>query len=199
MPKVVDHYERKKTIAETCIRMIYKTGIEKTTLRAIAHEVGYSLGSVQYYFPKQADLFSFTIQMLYEKTDERVNNVVLERKSTIENAVSMLTQYVQIENEEQRIENNVWVKFVLMSEKQPEFKEMKERYATMCYRFVEDVLTMLEADGRLAEGKTGQSELENLTTFMNGIVFHTIIFPESYDEDDVKKQIRSYLDRICLP
>ncbi|GAK05600.1 HTH-type transcriptional regulator PksA [Geomicrobium sp. JCM 19037] len=199
MPKVVDHYERKKIIAEACIRMIDKTGVEKTTLREIAREVGYSLGSVQYYFPKQEDLFSFTIQMLYERTAERINNVVLEGNTTIENAVSMLTQYVQIENEEQRIENNVWVKFVLVSEKQREYKEMKDRYVAMCYRFVEDALNMLEAGHCLADGESKQSELENLTIFMNGIVFHTIIFPESYDEDHVKKQIRSYLDRICRP
>lgn len=55
MPKMMNHDERKVLDAEAAFRTIKQHGIENTTLRKVAEEAGFSLGSIQY-FPTQRDL-----------------------------------------------------------------------------------------------------------------------------------------------
>ncbi|TFJ93505.1 TetR/AcrR family transcriptional regulator [Lentibacillus salicampi] len=197
MPKRVNHRERKEKIAEATLKMIYQEGIEKATLREIAKEVGLSLGSVQYYFPRQKDLYEFTMESLYRRTEARIGNVILDDQTAFENAVSMLSQLVQVKNPQQRIENDIWAQLNLMPNKSPEYSQLKNRYRESYTAFVTRAVTILKENDDLLNKDHVEDETKTLAIFIDGLMFETVIYPEIYDEQAVEKQIREYLYKIC--
>src|SRR5699024_10360423 len=70
MTKKINHIKRKYRIVEAAFHVIYHSGFEKTTLRKIAQKAGLSLGSVQYFFPKQKDIYLFAMDVIYKRFEE---------------------------------------------------------------------------------------------------------------------------------
>lgn len=50
MPKIVDHEQRRREIAQAAVRVVERKGLERATVREIAQEAGYSTGVLAHYF-----------------------------------------------------------------------------------------------------------------------------------------------------
>ncbi len=61
MPKVVNHQERRQTIAEAVVRLVSAKGVEAASLRAVAAEAGVSMGAVQHYFTTTDEMLLFAL------------------------------------------------------------------------------------------------------------------------------------------
>ncbi|MET8762334.1 TetR/AcrR family transcriptional regulator, partial [Lentzea sp. NPDC004782] len=86
MPKVVDHEERRRELAEAVWRIVRRDGIDHASVRAVAAESGWSSGSLRRYFPTQDSLLGFAMELTYrrfiarlEKIDTSVGNRELVR------------------------------------------------------------------------------------------------------------------------
>ena len=49
MPKIVDHDERRRGIAEAVLRLVAREGVRGATLRSVAEEAGWSTGMLNHY------------------------------------------------------------------------------------------------------------------------------------------------------
>lgn len=56
MPKVVDHEERRRQLADAALGLVARGGVTALTNRALAAESGWSTGVVNHYFDTAADL-----------------------------------------------------------------------------------------------------------------------------------------------
>jgi AcrR family transcriptional regulator len=66
VPKVVDRAERKRTIAESLLRLVAREGIEKVSVRTVAAEAGMSAGAVQKYFATKEDMLAVAFELTGE-------------------------------------------------------------------------------------------------------------------------------------
>ncbi len=73
MPKIVDHDERRERIVEIVAEMLATVGAEKTTIREIARQSGYSRGFIEHYFHNKEELISKTIRWINERSLERAD------------------------------------------------------------------------------------------------------------------------------
>ena len=80
MPKIVDHDERRERIVEIVADMLATVGAEKTTIREIARQSGYSRGFIEHYFQNKEELISKTIRWINKRSLGRVD-AALEGKS----------------------------------------------------------------------------------------------------------------------
>jgi AcrR family transcriptional regulator len=80
MPKIVDHDERRERIVEIVAEMLATVGAEKTTIREIARQSGYSRGFIEHYFHNKEELITKTIRWINERSLARAD-VALEGKS----------------------------------------------------------------------------------------------------------------------
>ncbi|MFT4519849.1 MAG: AcrR family transcriptional regulator [Halioglobus sp.] len=80
MPKIVDHDERRERIVEIVAEMLATVGAEKTTIREIARQSGYSRGFIEHYFHNKEELIAKTIRWINERSLARAD-VSLEGKS----------------------------------------------------------------------------------------------------------------------
>ncbi|MDF2713560.1 MAG: transcriptional regulator, TetR family protein [Paenibacillus sp.] len=61
MPKVVDHEQKRKLIAESAWRINESKGIEHASIRAVAANAGLSPGALRHYFSTQDELLLFIV------------------------------------------------------------------------------------------------------------------------------------------
>lgn len=73
MPKIVDHDERREKIVEIVAGMLATVGAERTTIREIARQSGYSRGFIEHYFHNKEELISKTIRWINERSLARVD------------------------------------------------------------------------------------------------------------------------------
>ncbi|ALX48574.1 TetR/AcrR family transcriptional regulator [Lentibacillus amyloliquefaciens] len=198
MPKKIDHAERKDQIIEAMFRIIHHSGFENATLRQIAKEADLSLGSVQHFFPKQKDIYMLAMDVIYERFEERMQNVIQENEGAFKNAVRMIKQIVQANTEEERMENDIWMKFSIMATMNPEYHETKESLREVNLNFAKDVLKMLYENAYIKDPVNIDDSANSLTIFIHGLVFESVIYANLYNAQVIETEIREYLRRICI-
>ncbi|MFI6395815.1 TetR/AcrR family transcriptional regulator [Nonomuraea sp. NPDC050540] len=72
MPKWVDHDERRRHIAEAVLSIAGRDGLDRATLRDVAHQARISLGSVQHYFHTKDDMLRYVVGYLGEQVTARI-------------------------------------------------------------------------------------------------------------------------------
>ncbi len=76
MPKVVDHEERRRNIAEAVYRLIGANGMDAVSLRDVAQEAGVSMGAVQHYFKTKDDMLLFALGYMRERVLPRLQSAL---------------------------------------------------------------------------------------------------------------------------
>lgn len=72
MPKVVDHDERRRMIAEAVRRIAADRGLEAVTLGEVAAEAGISKGLVQHYFSTKDEMLRYATSTLRRQVERRI-------------------------------------------------------------------------------------------------------------------------------
>ncbi|AXF57186.1 TetR/AcrR family transcriptional regulator [Salicibibacter kimchii] len=197
MPKKINHAERKNQIVEATFRIIHYLGFENTTLREIAKEANLSLGSVQHFFPKQKDIYMFAMDVIHQRFQERMEKVVQVDNWTFEDAVRMIKQIVQVNTEEERIENDIWIKFSMMATMNQDYHEQKNKFREVNFNFAEDILINLHKNGYIETSINMKEQANALIIFIHGLVFESVIYADLYNNQVVEKEIREYLQKTC--
>jgi AcrR family transcriptional regulator len=71
MPKDVDHDERREELIEAVWRVIARDGMERTTIRTIASETGWSTGVLAHYFTDKDDILGSALLLMYDRIAAR--------------------------------------------------------------------------------------------------------------------------------
>ncbi|MGM8366384.1 TetR/AcrR family transcriptional regulator [Virgibacillus sp. W0181] len=197
MPKIIDHYERKTQIVEATFDVIYHYGFERTTLREIAKKAGLSLGSVQHFFPKQKDIYTYAMDVIFQRFEQRMEQVEQVDEDVFDNAVHLAKQIVQVHTDVERMENDIWVKFTLMATMNPEYQELKENYRKVNFNFAKKIINMLYHNGYLASTINVEYKAHSLIIFITGLTFESVIYSHFYNHQVVEQKVREYLTSIC--
>lgn len=75
MPKIVDHEDRRREIAELTVRVLRRDGREGATVRRIAKEGGFSTGSLRPYFSGQDELIAFAFQWMADRSFAELDEI----------------------------------------------------------------------------------------------------------------------------
>src|SRR3954463_15893549 len=72
MPKQVDHEQRRRVLAEAVFAVIGTRGFEAVSLRDVAEQAGFSMGTVQHYFPAKQQMLLFALGHMRERVLARL-------------------------------------------------------------------------------------------------------------------------------
>ncbi|MEU8889460.1 TetR/AcrR family transcriptional regulator [Streptomyces sp. NPDC048442] len=72
MPKVVDHEDRKRRLAEAVWALTLQDGLEGVTLRKVAAEAGVSMGQVQHYHASREELVRDAVRRAVAALNARI-------------------------------------------------------------------------------------------------------------------------------
>ncbi|MBP2243333.1 AcrR family transcriptional regulator [Cytobacillus eiseniae] len=197
MPKIVDHDKRKELIADAMMTIIRRVGLEKTTVRRIAEEAGLSMGSVQYYFPAQHDLYIFAMELLIKRLEDRVKNAMKEDTPVIEAVSAVLMQLIPYYDEDHQIECEAWLVFSLMALRDPTLEALSRSMYKSVRELISQLLTLLHEEGMLEESFDLNIGVIGLHALIDGMTTQSILYQKLFNEEKIDLQIKGYIQSIC--
>jgi AcrR family transcriptional regulator len=73
VPKVVDHEQRRRELADAVWRVIVRDGVAEVSIRSVAAASGWSSGALRHYFATRAELMAFACEQVIEQVTGRVS------------------------------------------------------------------------------------------------------------------------------
>lgn len=195
MPKIVDHDEKRKQIAEAAWNIIRKEGVEKASIRRVAAEAGMSSGALRHYFSTQDEMLLFIMNYYLEEGKKRSQN-----KEWSENPVQaveeVLLELVPLD-EEKKIETSVWWILALRSLTSDTIKDKKDEMTDGTYELANSMIEILALKGVLSDSMNAELEKSRLTALIEGLSIHALLRPDVYSPEKVKEVIRYHLETLC--
>ncbi|HCX48744.1 MAG TPA: TetR family transcriptional regulator [Bacillus sp. (in: Bacteria)] len=195
MPKIVNHEQKRKSIAEAAWNIIKQEGFEKASIRRVATEAGMSSGALRHYFSTQDEMLLFIMNYYLEEGKKRSQS-----KNWSENPLQaveeVLLELVPID-EKKKIETSVWLIFALRSLTSDTLKEKKDEMTNGTYELANSMIQMLVLQGLLPESINVELETSRLSALIEGLSIHALLRPDVYSSEKVKEVISYHLETLC--
>lgn len=192
MPKIVDHDNRKKAIAEATWQVILEQGMKGATVRNIARKAGLSLGALRHYFSTQEELLIYAMDLVKERVTERVEKIALKNLPPKEMVLQMLLEIVPT-NETTRAEMEVWLEFVLYFRN----KGNRESQNDGILEGIQKLLDSLDRAQFLKKEIDKDLETERLCALIDGLAIHAILNPTRLTKERIISILAQHIDEIC--
>ena len=190
MPKIVDHEQRRRELAEAVWRVIRRTGVDGASVRTVAQEAGWSAGALRHYFRTQSELLDFAIELAAERIRQRVS--ALELADDPRRAVEQLLSELLPLDDERRAENEVWLAFTARALIDP---QLRMRHAEINDALRAAALRAVEMLG-LPAGRERALEAERLHALLDGLALHGAMRPERLPPRRIIAVLRRHLDEL---
>ncbi|CAM3686138.1 TetR/AcrR family transcriptional regulator [Marinicrinis lubricantis] len=193
MPKIVDHEERRKHIAEATWRIILNQGMKGASVRNIAKEAGLSLGALRHYFSTQDELLTFAMNLVKERATERIKLIAARDVSPMEKALLVLQELVPVDRHKMA-ETEVWFAFIFYMKYKHTGSDTEKDGV---YDVVKVVVDYLEQQQLLRPGMDVSLETERLYALVDGIALHALFDERRSSRERIICILESHLESIC--
>ncbi len=197
MPKIVDHEQQKIKVAEAAWRIIRQSGIESASVRNVAQEAGISPGSMRHYFATQSELFLFSMKLVSERVNARINALSFDRP-VLEVVRSLFREMLPL-NEESRSEMEVWLAFMSRSIWDAPLREQANHvYEEMRQAMVRIAAGMVE-EGFARKDLNVEEEAMHMQAFVDGLAMHGLLYPDRMPPQKIEELLNEYLESLRQP
>jgi AcrR family transcriptional regulator len=194
MPKIVDHDLRREEIAQALWRVVRRDGIRAASVRTIAAEAGWSAGAVRYYFPDQAGLIAFAMDLVSRRVGERIS--AIERSGTpTEIALRYLEEVIPLDTERQA-EFDIWLSFIAQAQAESGAGGLRELLPPVhegLRSLCEAMLANLAQAGALRPNVRLELETDRLHALIDGLSLHAAVHPTASTSERVREILRAHL------
>lgn len=176
MPKVIDHERYRDELLRRYLDLFARRGYLDVTMRDIARELGVSTGTLYHYFPTKKDL----LEQLFHLASRRDSSAVLSRigeNAPIEERIDAFVQYVKAKESYWQDIVLLTIDFFHFSDSDKWLQSSKEVDRFYRETFIEGL--QLEPDLAMVP-----------LLFLNGMVYHRLVFPDSVPFDEVADHFR---------
>lgn len=194
MPKIVNHEQKKKIIAETAWNIIKTEGIEKASIRRVAAEAGMSTGALRHYFSTQDELLLFITEYYVAQGKERTNDMSWSKDPLVA-VKEILLELVPVDQEKQT-ETGVWLVFAIRSLTSVTLRNKKDELTDGEYILMKALLDILLQAGLLAEDIDMDIETLRLSALIEGLSIHALLRPDMFTSEKIEQVIRHHLDGL---
>lgn len=196
MPKIVDHEQKRRLIAESAWSIIETKGIEHASIRAIAAVAKLSPGALRHYFSTQDELLLFIVDYYLTRVAHQAEGLEIS-PIPIKAAKEVLLELLPM-NSEKRISTNVWWVFAIRSLTSSALQMKKDELTDGLHHLTKIVLDLL-ADAELLLPTTDiELETLRLAAVIEGLSILTLLRPELYTPETIERIISSHLGELCI-
>jgi AcrR family transcriptional regulator len=203
MPKIVDHEQRRRELAEALWRVADSRGIDAISLRTVAAEAGWSTGSLRHYFATREELLEFALESSSEWVRQRIQNLACSLSSDlpmIERFATLIDELLPLDRR-RRTEFLIWQAFGQQSHDAPALARRLWAAQRDLYR------TMLTAWGDRpppeSPGEPGDAWAETWAEYLHvvvdGLAAQMIGAPTEMPPERARALLRRFLTDIPVP
>ena len=148
MPKLVDHAERRREVAEAVWRVIARDGVAEVSLRSVAAESGWSTGALRHYFATRDELMAFACELVIDRATERLRG--LRPAGSVREQVAAVLRETLPLDAERHTESSIMFSFLTLGLGDPALARVQRRHFTAMYDLCRQLvphLTRADHDG----------------------------------------------------
>lgn len=199
MPKIVDHTERRRLVADALLRIAAKQGLESVSLRHVAAEAGVSTGLVQHYFKTKDEMMTFALDVVRDSTRAR-----LESSAAAKDFVELPAAFVRAllyellpRDRRRRDEARVTLAFLAYAAVRPRVARAMRRETAELLRLLTEGIAKAQADGRVQANPDPKLLAKGLLAMMEGLGLH--VLSGHYGPDEAMKAFDTYAEAVFAP
>lgn len=195
MPRIVDHEERRRTVARIARTLILKKGIDRVTVREIAGKAGFSTAVVSHYFRDKKDLMLLVFKDTQASAESRFRKAIEAELPLIDTLEALLPRDVDT-NDTWR----VWFAFWSLTLAHDDFREEQVAQARKTMYLISSVLKHHHVPADSEEERLLQAQ--RLFAALSGIATQATHDPEWWPVQRQRSLIQAELDSLsasCMP
>lgn len=186
MPKVVDHEERRNSIARAAMLEIAENGIEDLRLKDVAARAGWTTGVLTHYFKSKEDLLSEALKVTFR---EVVGEAVAESKDDRHGDYELLRRWLPC-SPGRLVVSKAWIAFIGSAQFSSANRALFEDY----YR-----LTILEGRRRLANVPLAMDldvAADMVLAFFEGLCARVVMEPDAWPAERQEALLETFFKRV---
>ncbi|OKH17449.1 TetR/AcrR family transcriptional regulator [[Limnothrix rosea] IAM M-220] len=188
--------DRRSQVASAAIKLIAEQGLQKTSLRAIAHELGCTTGVLTHYFRNKDELLLFMLEVVMERLGEKMMSSVQHVKG-IDRLTVMMLAVLPTTDELKQIWR-VWLAFVGHI---PGHEGLMKEHATLYQgfkTFLKSELNALVEVEAIATDLDLDFEAAAWIALMDGIGVNMLAAPQNYSRHQLETMINRHVRSLSI-
>ena len=192
--------DRRFEVSEAAWRVIVREGLDRTSMRAIAHEMNCTTGVVTHYFRNKQELILFALHQVTERLQIKMAEAIapltdVSQIESPEQLVSMLLSFLPLDSERQAI-LKVWVAFLGYAVGRDELMADHQKSAGELRALIIQALTTLQAKGHIRAEVDPEMEANGILALVNGVSLDSLIQAERLSTAQQEEIIRRHVSRL---
>ncbi|MEO1095861.1 MAG: TetR/AcrR family transcriptional regulator [Cyanobacteria bacterium J06638_28] len=188
--------ERRLEVSEAAWRVIVREGLDRTSMRAIAQEMGCTTGVVTHYFRNKQALILFALNQVTEKLKTFMEQAI-ESASGAERLVVMLAAFLPLDAERQAI-LRVWLAFLGYAVGRETLMAEHQHSAAQLRALLVQELQQLQTAQLLRQAVDPTIEANALLALVNGLSLDWLIQADCLTAHQQQRVIRQYVHKLLL-
>jgi AcrR family transcriptional regulator len=172
VPKLIDHDQRRRELAEAVWRVIVREGIGAVSVRSVAAEAGVSTGSLRHVLPTKSGLLAAAMGLVIDNATERFL-AHPPRVVTVAQAVAWLSEMLPLDAQ-RRVELQIQLALVAEAAAHPDLQALVEEPGDAVRRGCLSVLAAGVESGLFRAGLDLEEEATRLHVLLDGLAFHLV-------------------------
>ena len=187
MPRVVDRAERLDDIARAVRRVLQRDGVEQTTMRNVAAELGSTTGLITHWVSDRAGLLHLALRATADEQRARATAVLRDRPHDL---AAALDEYLLLDDA-RRDEMKVWLGFWALALADARLQdEHRDRYRGFRTALVDHLR------GLGIQNSEAQRATDHLMTTIDGIAIEALFDPEHWTAARQRRQLRDVVAAV---
>ena len=188
--------ERRLEVSEAAWRVIVREGLDRTSMRAIAQEMGCTTGVVTHYFRNKHELILFALHQVTAQLQVFMDKDT-QSVAGVERLVAMLSAFLPLDDERQDV-LRVWLAFLGYAVGRENLMLEHQHSAAQLRALLMQELQQLQTAQLLQKDLDPAIEANALLAFVNGLSLDWLIQADRLTAEQQQWAIRQYVsDRLA--
>jgi AcrR family transcriptional regulator len=184
--------ERRNEVAKAAWQVIVRDGLDRTSMRAIAQELGASTGVVTHYFRDKDALILFALERVFEHVLADMKTAA-QGQPGIDGFAQMICTALPLEMID-KDDWKVWVAFLGYSiGREHLVQEHRKRY-DLLRQIISQELANLQAANLIRADIDLMLEANAIVALVDGIGTGSVIYPEQFSAEQQKYLVRRHIN-----
>lgn len=186
--------QRRIEVSDAAWRVIVREGLDRTSMRAIAQELGCTTGVVTHYFRNKDELLLFALHQVTARLQDIMSSS-MEHQTGTDRLISLLSAFLPVDRERKEIVQ-VWVAFLGYAVGRENLMAEHRRSADELRQVVVAELKALKNDGAVRKEVIPERDANVLLALSNGISIDSLLHDHPLNPKQQTRAIRQSVEAL---
>lgn len=176
-------------------RLYVDGGRPAVTIRSVAQETGWSVGTIQHYFPTQDDLLLFAMREMIISVASRIGRIDFT-EPTPEKVVAAILEMIPLDDQQQA-EARIWFDLLARRTSSSDLNRKATEIDEVVRHAIHEVYGLLSAIGMVHKERDSIIEIARLHALVDGLALHRLADPPSDSVETIHRLIELHVGELA--